>query len=84
MTKSGDHCEGNENRKSQKPFIFANWTILSIFKKKFLDDPKFSKSGPKKNRFQIFFEPEKKTDASLHYFLPFLRVWKKSNVGNLL
>ena len=33
--KSGAHCEGNENRKSQKPFIFANWTILSIFKKYF-------------------------------------------------
>ena len=35
MTKSGAHCEGNENRKSQKPFFFANWTILSIFKKNF-------------------------------------------------
>ena len=35
MTKSGTQCEGNENRKSQKPFIFANWTILSIFEKKF-------------------------------------------------
>ena len=35
MTKSGTQCEGNENRKSQKPFIFANWTILSIFEKNF-------------------------------------------------
>ena len=50
MTKSGSHCEGNENRKSQKPFIFTNWTILSdLEQKKFfriLDDPKISKTEP--------------------------------------
>ena len=69
MTKSGAHCEGNENRKSQKPFFFRELNDSKHFQKIFfLDDPKFSKSGShlKKNffRFQIFPGPEIFRDAS--------------------
>ena len=83
MTKSGDHCEGNENRKSQKPFIFANWTILSIFKKKFFWMIQIFQKSDLKKVGSRFFLDLKKTGSILHYNLPFLRIWKKSNVENL-
>ena len=93
--KPGDHCEGNENRKSQKSVIFTNWTILSdleqkiIFRKISTDHPIWpflAVMAPRRKLYllkKFFSGPEIFRECSSQYYLPFLRVSEKSNVKKL-